>query len=279
MCCQHRWGSPIAACGFLPASLGLRCSCLRRITNTPSRSASLHGSRSRLKTTRVADQFCHCLGLWNSQVTIPVKSRRRIRIHIDSSDPLPSFSGSVWQETRCLPLRNSTGIRTRRSMWEAVSRKSHPLRRILSKAACCEPICALSAEAMKCRRECYRAPDASHSSASRKSRCHTRDKPIECWCARCQPFAVADAARCRWGGAPFRERPPPCWTRCSQALAIGAVAGVDELRGFGDLVADLAALAAARLWELHALSLSNRPDVCAIIAGTQPRWQLPARPG
>jgi hypothetical protein len=36
------------------------------------------------------------------------------------------------------------------------------------------------------------------------------------------------------------------------------VAEVDELRGFADFVADFPALAAARLWELHAPSLSRR---------------------
>ena|ERR1700758_2439801 len=36
-----------------------------------------------------------------------------------------------------------------------------------------------------------------------------------------------------------------------QALAIGAVARVDQLRSFGDLVADLAALAAAALGKFH----------------------------
>jgi hypothetical protein len=43
-----------------------------------------------------------------------------------------------------------------------------------------------------------------------------------------------------------------------QALAVGAVAKVGELRGFDDFVADLAALAATRLWELNAPSSSRR---------------------
>jgi hypothetical protein len=36
-----------------------------------------------------------------------------------------------------------------------------------------------------------------------------------------------------------------------QALAISAVTRVDQLRGFGDLVADRSALSAAGLWKFH----------------------------
>src|SRR5216683_588676 len=49
-----------------------------------------------------------------------------------------------------------------------------------------------------------------------------------------------------------------------QALAIQAVAGIDRLRLFGDLVANLPALATACLWELHGPLLIAQPwsDLC-----------------
>src|SRR5205814_10574456 len=42
-----------------------------------------------------------------------------------------------------------------------------------------------------------------------------------------------------------------------QPLAIAAMARVDQLRRFGDLVADLAALTSAGLWKLHSSSLTQ----------------------
>jgi hypothetical protein len=44
-----------------------------------------------------------------------------------------------------------------------------------------------------------------------------------------------------------------------QALAINAVARIDQLRFLGDLVTDLAALATASLWELHGIPPDRAP--------------------
>jgi hypothetical protein len=49
----------------------------------------------------------------------------------------------------------------------------------------------------------------------------------------------------------FGDNDPQGECAAGQALAIQAVAGIDRLRSLGDLVANLPALATARLWELH----------------------------
>lgn len=49
----------------------------------------------------------------------------------------------------------------------------------------------------------------------------------------------------------FGDNDPQGECAAGQALAIQAVACIDRLRSLGDLVANLPALAAARLWELH----------------------------
>ena len=74
--------------------------------------------------------------------------------------------------------------------------------------------------------------------------------------------AIGDALqRTRLGAAepecPFGNHDAHAERAARQALAIGAVARIDQLRFFGDLVADRAALATAGLRELHRLRLSG----------------------
>ena len=56
----------------------------------------------------------------------------------------------------------------------------------------------------------------------------------------------------------FRDNDPQGECAAGQALAIQAVTGIDRLRSLGDLVANLPALATARLWELHCPLLMTR---------------------
>src|SRR5438270_239376 len=63
---------------------------------------------------------------------------------------------------------------------------------------------------------------------------------------------------------PFRDHDAQRERAARQALAIGAVARIDQLRLFGDLIADRAALAAAGLRELH------RPFLSGLVEGWCP---------
>src|ERR1043166_494278 len=82
--------------------------------------------------------------------------------------------------------------------------------------------------------------------------------------------AIGDALqRTRLGAAeserPLRDHDAHAERAARQALAIGAVARIDKLRLFGDLVADRAALATAGLRELHRLLLGG------LVEGVVPR--------
>src|SRR5205814_5811720 len=67
---------------------------------------------------------------------------------------------------------------------------------------------------------------------------------------------------------PFRDHDAQRERAARQALAIGAVARIDQLRLFGDLIADRAALAAAGMRELH------RPFLSGLVEGWCPGAEL-----
>src|SRR5262249_1331834 len=71
-----------------------------------------------------------------------------------------------------------------------------------------------------------------------------------------QPTAIRDALECSGftrskAEAHLRHGDPQCEGAARLVVAGGAVACIDELRGFGDLVADFVAQAAAGLWQIH----------------------------
>src|SRR5437588_5669460 len=87
---------------------------------------------------------------------------------------------------------------------------------------------------------------------------HSADPGAAVWANQpdVRPPAIGDALqRARLHPAeperPFRDHDAQRERAARQALAIGAVARIDQLRLFGDLIADRVALAAAGLRELH----------------------------
>jgi len=100
---------------------------------------------------------------------------------------------------------------------------------------------------------------------------HSADPGAAVWASQpdVRPPAIGDALqRARLHPAeperPFRDHDAQRERAARQALAIGAVARIDQLRLFGDLIADRAALATAGLRELH------RPLLSAFVEGWCP---------
>src|SRR5437762_7334297 len=101
---------------------------------------------------------------------------------------------------------------------------------------------------------------------------HSADPGAAVWANQrdVRPPAIGDTLqRARLDPAeperPFRDHDAQREGAARQALAIGAVARIDQLRLFGDLIADRAALAAAGLRELH------RPFLSGLVEGWLPR--------
>src|SRR5438270_12033568 len=104
---------------------------------------------------------------------------------------------------------------------------------------------------------------------------HSADPGAAVWANQpdVRPPAIGDTLQRR--GVLAREPGRPSWHHdaqreraARQALAIGAVARIDQLRLFGDLIADRAALAAAGLRELH------RPFLSGLVEGWCPGAEL-----
>src|ERR1700686_4749088 len=135
--------------------------------------------------------------------------------------------------------------------------------------------------AVACFRKSHRPPRTSPTAACRASRCAESDAATTCRRA-CPPdadhtvFRRAGNPRTAFGANPPRAHPPAVgttleWTRldpveveavlrdnhphregaAGQARAIPAVAQIDRLRRFGDLVANFLALTAAGLGKVH----------------------------
>src|SRR5436190_15970806 len=104
---------------------------------------------------------------------------------------------------------------------------------------------------------------------------HSADPGAAVWANQpdVRPPAIGDALqRARLHPAepecPFLDHDAQREGAARQALAIGAVARIDQLRLFGDLIADRAALAAAGLRELH------RPFLSGLVEGWCPGAEL-----
>src|SRR5436190_19311034 len=114
---------------------------------------------------------------------------------------------------------------------------------------------------------------------------HSADPGAAVWANQpdVRPPAIGDALqRARLHPAepecPFLDHDAQRERAARQALAIGAVARIDQLRLFGDLIADRAALAAAGLRELHRPFLSRRVEgSCLGAGGLWPEERFPLR--